>query len=248
MKSSIEILKSRGFAQEQDMDAFINLSYGELIKRVNSPSPVERTAAIRTLNNKYSNDVEIIEIAIERLYLEKSLYTKIEICKMLESGGSATAKEMIKHLGKIGNNQHKSLPEHISKKVSYPLPRDIIGRSLSKMNKDILPLLIDVLYSKDKNKISEVLDAIGFLIFYNQDGANLQTFEEILGTLNLYSKDDLIVWKGVICFSAFPIGESIAVLRNIIDTNQNRIIREEASRSLRLITNKGIKGKSHLRA
>lgn len=236
MKSSIEDLRGRGLAQNHDIDKFIELSYEELMDNINSQLPTERTSAIRILYNKFGcNDKKFIVTILDRLCIEKSLYTKLEICSVLEAGNISTAKEIIKYLGKIGNNQHKSLPDKISKKVSYPLPRDIIARSLGKMNKSILPVLIDVLDSKEKYKIYEVLDAIGFLVFYNKDLVDFILFEKILKTAKMYSDDDLMMWKGVICFSAFSIEESVAVLTDISRINPNKLIRDEASRSLKLI-------------
>lgn len=236
MKSNIEDLRSRGLAEKHDIDKFKELSYEELMDNINSQLPIERTSAIRVFNNKFGcNDKKFIVTILHRLCIEKSLYTKLEICSVLEAGDISTAKEMIKYLGKIGNNQHKGLPDKVSKKVSYPLPRDIISRSLGKMNKTILPALIDVLDSEDKYKIYEVLDAIGFLVFYNKDLVNIKLFEKILKTVKMYSDDDLMLWKGIICFSAFPIEESVAVLTDISSTNPNKLIRDEAARSLKLI-------------
>ncbi|MCC0704505.1 hypothetical protein IC213_15705 [Clostridioides sp. ES-S-0049-02] len=63
---------------------------------------------------------------------------------------------------------------------SYPLARDIITRSLARMNVEILPVLFDVLESDDRIKISEVIDAIGFMIFYNQEVASEYYFKKIV--------------------------------------------------------------------
>ena len=40
---------------------------------------------------------------------------------------------MVEYLGQIGNNQHKVLPTNGFNKKSYPLPRDIIARTLAHM-------------------------------------------------------------------------------------------------------------------
>ena len=52
---------------------------------------------------------------------------------------------MVEYLGQIGNNQHTVLPTNGFNKKSYPLPRDIIARTLAHMKEDILPVLMDVL-------------------------------------------------------------------------------------------------------
>ena len=64
------------------------------------------------------------------------------------------------YLAKIGKNQYKELPSEPSRKKSYPLPRDIIARTLAKMDTSIMPFLMKVLKEDDLSKISEVIDAI----------------------------------------------------------------------------------------
>lgn len=139
MISSRENLRKRGMIEQIDIDSIISLSYSELISLIDSKLSIERSASIHLLSNKVSCDNEdFVAVLLKRLSIEKSLYTKIEICNALEKGSEKTARQMVQYLGCIGNNQHRWLPDRISKKISYPLPRDIIARSLGKMNGSII--------------------------------------------------------------------------------------------------------------
>ncbi|WP_234120420.1 hypothetical protein [Clostridium hydrogenum] len=245
MKSTAEQLRKRGVADQFDIDELMNLSYDELIDGINTKLPAKRTAAIRVLYMKFGcSNVKLIQTLLERLCIEKSLYTKLEICSVLEKGNATAAKLMVEYLGKIGSNQYKKLPDRVSKKVSYPLPRDIIARSLARMDKSIFEVLMEALSSQEKYKIYEVLDAIGFLIFYNRELASLKVFKSILEILKAYSDDYIIVWKSVMCFSAFSYKESIDTLEWIKRTHVNKIIKAEAERSIKLIINRN--GKEEL--
>lgn len=236
MKSNKEDLRKRGMIDQSDIDKIISLSYSELMELINSKSPTERSTAIHILSDKVSCDNEaFIETLLIRLSIEKSLYTKIEICNALEKGKEKTARRMVEYVGCIGNNQHKCLPDKVSKKISYPLPRDIIARSLAKMDSSILPVLLEVLRSENQTKISEVIDAIGFLVFYHQELATIETLNCLIDVMNIYSNNDVVVWKCVLCLSAFPLQKSIDILKCISENGDNSLIIDEALRSLNLI-------------
>lgn len=246
MKSSNEDLRKRGFVSKEDILKFQHLANSELFLLINSQVSVERSVAISLLSNRFLTvDLDFVDMLLARLCIEKSLYTKIEICNALEKGDIKTAKQMVAYLGSIGKNQHLFLPEKVSQKKSYPLPRDIIARSLGKMNFRILPILFDVLDSNDEVKVSEVIDAIGFLLFYNPVHVNDDFFKSITNTLDKYSDNNLIVWKCVCCLSSFRTKASIDVLNQILTSNENHIIRSEAQRSLRLISEYKHKEGSH---
>lgn len=236
MKSSEEDLRKRGKFSHNEIDLLSNLKDKELIELIDSNSAVIRTAAVHLLFQRgYIKDEDFTSLLLKRLTIEKCLYTKIEICETLEKGDSKTASQMVAYLGCIGDNQHATLPEKVSLKVSFPCARDIIARSLAKMDTSILPTLIDVLYNKNINQISEVLDAIGSMVFYHQDLVNLQLLEHIKTTMNTYRDNPIIQWKCVLCLSAFPISESQNILEHILITNCHQTIKKEAERSLKLI-------------
>ncbi|MCC0647080.1 HEAT repeat domain-containing protein [Clostridioides sp. ZZV15-6598] len=233
MKSTNEDLMKRGFITEEYINKFQSYSDEELLELVNSSKAVERSVSINLMSKRYGvENKEFVEFLLGKLCVEKSLYTKIEICSALEKGNIYTAKQMIKYLGIIGNNQHKCLPDRVSKKKSYPLARDIIARSLARMNVEVLPVLFDVLESDDRIKISEVIDAIGFMIFYNQETSNEYYFKKIVSVMEKYLEDDLIIWKCIMCLSSFKTQESIDILEQVLYSDKNDLIKNEAECSL----------------
>lgn len=186
------------------------------------------------MSKRKTEELELTNRLIQILIEEKSLYTKIEICLALQEGKEETAKLLIAYLGKIGENQHKKIPSRSSRKKSYPLPRDIIARTLAKMDTCISPLLHDELMSNDEDKLAKLIDSIGFMTFYNNQLASKNHFNKLL---NLYNKTEniLIQWKLIICFSAFPIKQSKEKLKSIIKENKHSLLVEEANRSLKII-------------
>ncbi len=236
MKSSKDDLRKRGKIEQSDMNSLLSFANNELVELVNSNSQVSRSVAIRLLSQRgYIENDDFVTMLLKRLGFENCLYTRIEICNALEKGNSETATQMVKYLGDIGKNQYHSLPDKVSLKTSYPLPRDIVARSLGRMNPSILPVLLEILYSENPNKISEILDAIGFMVFYHQEMVTLQLLEHIIKTKTAYSTDNIILWKCVLCLSAFPLEESRNILNDILETNSNETIRNEVKRSLNLI-------------
>lgn len=106
MKSQISQLRSRGFLSTEDVDAFGHLSTTDLIRQLESGDAVERSAAIRLLSQTAQSGVSVNRIFAERLTRETKLYTKIELCEALQTGGEETAHILIPLLGTIGRNQH----------------------------------------------------------------------------------------------------------------------------------------------
>lgn len=236
MKSSELVLRNRGLASKADFEFVNSKSKSELLNLLNSDKPAIRTASVYKLSELYLNEYDIISELLKRLVIEKALYTKLAICEVLEKGDINTAKQMVKYLGKIGNNQYKSLPKSVSKKKSYPLPRDIISRTLGKMDNDIIVVLIEILKTNNLVEISEALDAIGFMVFYSKNLATLENLKIIHNVMEQNIDNQLIVWKVILCLSAFPLQQSISILQSFIGTGG--IIEEEANRSLKLIKSK----------
>lgn len=241
MASSIEDLRKRGMAEEKDIVESRVLEDEVLFQRINSTLAVERTAAIHILAEKHLEETEFVNLLLDRLCIEKSLYTKIEICNCLVQGTEKTAGQMTGYLGKIGRNQHKVLPEKVSKKKSYPLPRDIIARTMGKMSPGIITVLLEVLKSGTEEEISEVLDAIGFLTFYHRELATQKNVISIIDVMKQYHQNKIIVWKSVLCLSAFPLEVSIDILEEIRKQHEKSVIGKEAERSLKLLQMKNRK-------
>lgn len=235
LKSDLNKLTNRGMTLEEDIKLLKNKSLEELINYLNNDNAVIRTSAAVNLK-PYVN--EICDELLLRLDEEKSLYTKIAICGTLQNGNINTAKKMINYLASIGNNQYRKLPKKVSLKKSYPIPRDIIARTLSKMNKNILPVLIEVLQSNDLIKIYEAADAYGYMIFHNKSLQNEKNLEYIINLMDKYKDDKLLVWKCLTCLSAFNLDKSKEILNSFINENSKDILSLEAKRSLSILNKK----------
>lgn len=233
-KSSEEKLRKRGKFNPEDLIFYQNNSKTQLYRQLHSKTAAERSIAVHLLSKRQIEELELTNRLIQILIKEKSLYTKIEICLALQEGKEETAKLLIPYLGKIGENQHKKLPSRSSRKKSYPLPRDIIARTLAKMDTCISPLLHNELKNNDEHMLSELIDSIGFMTFYNNQLASKNHFNKLL---NLYNKTEniLIQWKLILSFSSFPINQSKAKLNSIIKENKHPLLVEEANRSLKII-------------
>ena len=118
--------------------------------------------------------------------------------------------------------------------MSYPLPRDIIARILANMDPELLPLLLQVLKTGDITQKREIIDAIGFMIFYHPQTA---TKENLILILDFFgnNKDDLLKWKLLILLSSFPFEETIYFLEKFLKQTKVKIEYETASRSLFII-------------
>ena len=231
MKSNIEALHKRGFATEVDVARLKDKKIEELFTLLWSDQPVISTAAAQKIGDlwqeAYAPDL------LERLADSPGLDTKIAICNTLAKGGIATADKMTEYLGKFGNNQYQCPPERVSLKKSYPLPRDIIARTLGKMQPEVFPAVQKVLVSKEEAKISEALDAAGFLAFYHQELSQFSNASSIYFVVEEYRENQLILWKALQCLSAFPLEQSRKILEKFCFCEG--ILGKEARRSLGLI-------------
>ena len=238
MKSSTDQLKSRGYITIEDVESRMNHTKSEWLEMIHSKEAYQRTIAVKLLSEKSDVDDELMQLFLQRLTQEKKLYTKIELCDALAKGGVPAAKLMVHYLGQIGNNQHQALPTKAFNKNSYPLPRDIIARTLAHMNPDVLPTLLDILQTNRLPAIREVIDAIGFICFYNNLHTNSQISDALMLCLKNYAHDDVIRWKLVRSFESFNDSDVIHTLVNIEQNDSQQIIRGEARRSLDMISDR----------
>lgn len=117
----------------------------------------------------------------------------------------------------LGNNQHKVLPTNGFNKNSYPLPSDIFSRTLAHMNEKILPVLLDVLQTNNTLAIREVIDAIGFICFYQKIHSNSQIIDALILCLKDNYNDDITRWKLVRAFESF---NEINMIKTLISIEQ----------------------------
>ena len=238
MKSSMEQLKRRGYITSEDVESHMHHTKSEWLEMIYSKESYQRTIAVKLLSEKSDIDDELIRLFLQMLAQEKKLYTKIELCDALAKGGVPAAELMVHYLGQIGNNQHYSLPTKTFNKNSYPLPRDIIARTLAHMDPNVLPTLLNVLQTNRIPAIREVVDAIGFICFYNNLHTKSQISDALILCLKNYAHDDAIRWKLVRSFESFDDSDVIHTLVNIEQSDSEQIIRCEARRSLKIISDR----------
>lgn len=229
MKSTIDQLVNRGMIADICIDDYMNLSLADLLLMLESKKAVERSIAARVIG--INQNIAAIEALINSLKKEKKLYTKIEICNAFVLFGTSALNFLIPLLGTIGNNQHKSVPDGGFNKKSFPLPRDIVSRILIRIGKDALPSLQQLLISGGETQISEAIDAIGHISFYDKDKSSLKS---LMDCYEKYRDNLLIVWKIVRTLSAFP--ESVNFLNNLIMNITYSSINKEIKRSIKIIT------------
>jgi len=236
MTSKKEVEKrKRGYFTPEDIHVFSHLNRDELYGLLKSKTPAERSVAVYLLSCRYGISEEFAKVLCSLLALEKKLYCRLEICKALSCGDDETARIMIKYLGKIGKNQHRQLPEKEFEKKSYPLPRDLIARTLAHMNTEIIPVLIEVIDSEDIYKIREVVDSIGFICFYDKNKPEEKISDKLIDCYEKNIKDEIIRWKIIRALSAFKNQKSIEFLKNILEKDDYEIIKLEARRSLHIL-------------
>ncbi len=227
MKSSNKDLESRGFLKNGAESAFANLPNLKKLELLKSPIPKERTLGARLTKGIGESAVSAL---IAALKVEKKLYPKIEICNTLVEFGIIAVKPLIQELGRIGNNQHKVLSQKAFEKDNYPLPRDIAARTLAHFGKVALPSLLKVLEENNLPKLSEAIDAIGYICFYNHQP---ELFDKLESCYNSNVGSDLICWKLIRAMSGFPECEEFLIQQRPIC--KNPIIEKEIDRSIRLI-------------
>lgn len=231
MKSSNKQLKDRGYFSKEIESKFVNCNLKKLTELLKSNCAEERTVAASLLSKTKST--KTIVALCKALETETKLYTKIEISKSLASFGLVSLPFLINLLGKIGNNQHKSLPQKEFKKKNYPLPRDISARIIIRIGKKALPALLEVLKLKNTQTNSEAIDAIGFICFYNN---NEKILPNLIECYNNNNENELIKWKLIRAMSSFYKSKSFLLEENKIINNIR--IKQEIKRSLSLIIDK----------
>ena len=219
--------KNRGEVSEKELNMFSAHTDNELIEFLKSTKPTQRTCAAIILGDRKSEVA--IDALCQALKTEKSLYSKIAISEALGQIGISALPSLMKLLGKIGNNQHKNLPEKAFEKKSYPLPRDIVARTVTKIGESALVILIDSAPGLNKESLSEAIDAIGFISYYSK---NLSAWDILKKLFEVYKNDDLISWKLIRAMQAFPLKETIEILEYQKNNHCKIAIRKEAERSI----------------
>ena len=123
----------------------------------------------------------------------------------------------------------KKFLKQILKRTINPLPRDIASRTLIRFGAKTIPDLLKVLDSNDLIKLSEAIDTIGFICFYEHQ---INVFGLLIKCFDSNVDNNLIKWKIFRAMSAFPESESF--LREQLQLT-NEPLKLEIERSLSLI-------------
>ena len=237
MKSNPQKLRNRGYAGEADLQQLVFAADETLLSLLQTGTPVQRTAACTVLAARpVGKTAAFFAAALAALQTEPCLYTRLALCSALQQGGEAAARQMTPFLGKIGKNQYQAPPLRVSQKKSYPLPRDIIARSLARMGSAALPALLAVLREGTAAQVSEALDAVGFLLFYAPQPAPKDALDAVVNTLQRYPGNDLLLWKCTGCLCAFDNLHASDLLQNLATQSASPAVRAQAARSLQLAT------------
>ncbi len=230
MKSPKSVLTKRGFVDDEFIAKFSSKTSQELIALLASDLPQARTSAAKLLGDKKAE--KAVEPLCKALSKEDKIYSKIAISEALASIGEPSVPSLIKLLGRIGNNQYKKLPSKLFAKKNYPLPRDIVARTIIRIGESALPYLEEVLKNGHMSQVSEALDAIGYIAFYTK---NLRSLNALQKCLDKYKSNDLVVWKIVRAFESFPTDEVVRYLEGVKRESPANALRQKAGRSLRQI-------------
>lgn len=226
-KSAYSELRNRGFITDKEIIKYSHLSYDDIIAYIQSNVPIERTIAAKLISK--NKNILFISPLINALLVEKKLYSKIAISEALGNLGDVSIIECIPYLGKIGNNQYKTLPNKPFEKSNYPLPRDIMARTICKAGNTAIPILLENLDTKNIKQLSEGIDALGYISYYQK---NTLAKEYILNLTNQYKENDLILWKLVRALQAFHSNDVIKHLRLIMEQTDVQQLKWETKRSL----------------
>jgi HEAT repeat protein len=161
----------------------------------------KRTIAAKLLGDK--NDSKVIKSLTKQFAVEKALYTRIAISESLVKYKENSVPFLIDLLGKIGNNQEKELPKKYFNKKSFPLPRDLAGRTLAKIGKIATPYLTEVLGNeKTYNGFvkKQAIDAIGAIANKYNDHRGLNS---LISLSEKHANNKIIQWKIVRALSGF---------------------------------------------
>ena len=233
-KSTNEQLKNRGFAFDEDILLYQNYTEKELLKLLQDKNAYKRTISIRILSQNPKD--EYIPLFCEMLKSKEKLYTKLELQNSLKNYGEISIPYLIPLLGTIGNNQHKKIEIIDINKKSYPCPRDIVAMILIRIGAKVFPALNKILTEdKNANQIHEAIDIIGHITWnfkdYSMEKALLEYYQK-------HKDNEFIRWKITRAFQSFNSKEIKNILDDLIKTDNNRVIVEEAKRSINRIGNR----------
>lgn len=196
--------KKRGEIDESDLEDYLEFSKFQLIEMLKSNEAQKRTIAATILGKNQVN--EAVEPLCQLLLVENALYSRIAISEALGNIGEAAVLPVSALLGKIGNNQEEDLPTKYFNKKSYPLVRDLAGRTLVKIGKPATTHLIELLCAEEDIFVKQqVIDTLGGITAKTGDFCALKPFIILFDACvnNPRNMDKITLWKIIRALSAF---------------------------------------------
>ncbi|MFL0196860.1 HEAT repeat domain-containing protein [Clostridium sp. WILCCON 0269] len=219
--------QKRGQVSIEEIERFNEVSVEELKGLLNSKEPKERTIGATLIGKRKC--IDLVLVLCSALENEKLLYPRIAISEALGEIGEPTVASLVSLLGKIGNNQEKELPLKYFNKRSYPLPRDIVSRTLIKVGKSAITELINKIKINDGFETQQAIDALGGIVNNTNDKRALSIMLESLDT---YSNNKVTVWKIIRALSGFRFIEAVIQLMRTYESSNEPAIRWESIRSI----------------
>lgn len=219
----------RGEVTQTDIAQYSAVKEDELLGILQNTDPVGRSCAAIHLQKHSSSNVAR-QLCL-RLAVEKSLYTKIEICNTLAAMGNFSVPLLIDLLGKIGKNQEKELQKTGFYKKSYPLPRDIAARTLCQCGLIALEALEQFVQSSDDiPALTEALDAYGHIVHTEKTASSTSALQMLYAR---HSDNELLTYKVARCLSAVKSDWATSFLFDLL-LSDNIALRLQSLRSLLL--------------
>lgn len=227
IKTLILKRQKRGQVFEEEIENFNQASVEELLILLNSSEPQKRTIGATLIDKRKC--IDLINPLCSALEREKALYARIAISEALGNMGQRAVDPLIVLLGKIGNNQESELPSKYCIKISYPLARDIVARTIIKIGEPAIPQLIKKIEISDGFETQQAIDALGGIVNKTNDKSALPSMLELL---DKYSNNRVTVWKIVRALSGFKFIEVLGPLISVYENSVEPAIRWEAIRSI----------------
>lgn len=202
----------------------------ELISLLENRDAIARTAAARLLGQR--GETLPVPALCARLQKETALYSRLAAAEALVQIGEPVLPRLVFLLGRIGQNQHTSLPTRGFYKRSFPLPRDLAARVLIRAGTPALPFLERVVQDGEPFQAREAVDAIGHIALTTMDTRS----ERVLITaFRSASNDPILRWKLIRAFRSFSSPDTREILMDVILNDSHPELRWEAVRSLGLM-------------
>jgi len=221
--------RRRGEASQADIEPFFTLQREQLLEQLSSSEAVNRTCAATVLGG--INDPVVIDRLCLQLAVEKKLYCKIAVSNALVNIGFLSVKSLLVLLGDVGNNQEKEVPTKGFNKISYPLPRDIVARTLCRIGPDVLAGMLEFIQNTTTPyKLEQAIDVIGHVVYSYKLTI---TSELLLGIISEHSEFSMVHYKMTRCFSGFSDDQTKQFLLEKLQSSHVGF-KYEAARSLLL--------------